>query len=152
MSDSVTVSNSSGLIALDQIGRLDVLNQLYGTVAIPRAVAQEIGFAPPKWFSVRSVQNQNLVQSLRMSLGPGESEAIALAGECSAARVMLDDKKARRVARQLGLPVTGLLAILLQAKQQGFMTSIREVIAELTAVEFFVSESLIDETLRRAGE
>ncbi len=87
-----------------------------------------------------------------MNLGPGESEAIALAVEASAARVILDDKKARRTARQLGLPVTGLLAVLLQAKQRGFVSSIREVIAELTAVQFFVSESLIEETLRRAGE
>ena len=152
MPDSVTISNSSALIALDQIGLLGVLNQLYGTVTIPRAVAEEIGLALPKWLSVRSVQNQSLVQSLQMSLGPGESEAIALACECSVSRVILDDKKARRVARQLRLPVTGLLAILLQAKQQGFIASIREVIAELTAAEFFVSESLIDEALRRAGE
>ena len=152
MSDLVTVANSSCLIALDQLGRLSVLNQLYGTVTIPRAVAHEIGLALPGWLSVRTIQNQNLVQSLQMSLGPGESEAIALACECSAARVILDDKKARRVARQLGLPVTGLLAILLQAKQKGIIASIREVIAELTAVQFFVSESLIDETLRRAGE
>ena len=152
MPDSVTISNSSGLIALDQIGRLGVLNQLYGAVTIPRAVADEIGLALPKWLSVRSIQNQSLVQSLQMSLGPGESEAIELACECSVSQVILDDKKARRVARQLRLPVTGLQAILLQAKQQGFIASIREAIAELTAAEFFVSESLIDEALRRAGE
>lgn len=48
--------------------------------------------------------------------------------------------------------MTGLLAVLLQAKQYGFVSSIREVIAELTAVQFFVSESLIEETLHRAGE
>ena len=152
MPDSVTISNSRGLIALDQIGRLGVLNQLYGTVTIPRPVADEIGLALPKWLSVRWVRNQSLVQSLQVSLGPGESEAIAPAYECSVSRVILDDKKARRVARQLRLPVTGLLAILLQVKQQGFIASIREAIAELTAAEFFVSESLIDEALRRAGE
>ena len=96
MPDPITVSNSSGLIALESIGRLDVLRQLYGTVTIPPAVFQECGAALPTWFSVQAVQNQELVRSLRMNLGAGESEAIALASELSAARVILDDKKARR--------------------------------------------------------
>ena len=152
MPDPLSVSNSSGLIALESIGRLDLLHRLYGTVTIPDAVAQECGMALPGWLTVQAVQNRGLVQSLRMNLGPGESEAIALASETSAIRVILDDKKARRTARQLGLPVTGLLAVLLQAKHRGFVSSIREVIAELTAVQFFVSENLIEETLRRAGE
>ena len=152
MPDSITVSNSSGLIALESIGRLDLLRQLYGTVTIPPAVFQECGATLPTWFSVQAVQNQGLVRSLRMNLGAGESEAIALASELSAARVIMDDKKARRTAKQLGLPVTGLLAVLLQAKQRGFVSSIREVIAELTAVQFYVSETLVEETLRRAGE
>ncbi len=152
MPDPISVSNSSGLIALESIGRLDLLHRLYGTVTIPDAVAQECGMALPAWLVVQTVQNQGLVQSLRMNLGPGESEAIALASEASAARVILDDKKARRTARQLGLPVTGLLAVLLQAKQHGFVSSLREIIAELTAVQFFITENLIEETLLRAGE
>ncbi|MBC7821159.1 MAG: DUF3368 domain-containing protein [Planctomycetaceae bacterium] len=152
MPDPVTVSNSSALIALESIGRLDLLRQLYGTVTIPPAVARECGLTLPTWFSVQTVQNQGMAQSLSVNLGPGESEAIALASEQSVARVILDDKKARRTARQLGLPVTGLLAVLLQAKQQGVVSSIREVIAELTVVQFYISESLVEETLRRAGE
>ena len=152
MPDAVTISNSSGLIALEAIGRLDLLRQLYGTVLIPPAVAQECGSAVAGWMQIQPVQNQGMVQSLRINLGHGESEAIALATEVPAARVILDDKKARRIARQLSLPVTGLLAVLLQAKQQGYVSSLREIIAELAAARFFLSDALADEALRQAGE
>jgi len=112
MPESPTVSNSSCLIALDAAGSLGILERLYNTIAVPDAVVQQCGGALPPWVQVHSVQNQALAQSLRLNLGAGESEAIALSIERSAARVILDDKKARRVARQLSLPVTGTLAVL----------------------------------------
>ena len=112
MPESPTVSNSSCLIALDAAGSLGILERLYSTIAVPDAVAQECGGALPAWVQVHSVQNQALAQSLRLNLGAGEAEAIALSIERSAARLILDDKKARRVARQLNLPVTGTLAVL----------------------------------------
>src|SRR4051812_41671656 len=112
MPDAPTVANSSCLIALDRAGLLGTLQSLYGTILIPSAVAGEWGVNIPTWVLVQTVQNQALVQSLCLELGSGEAEAIALAAECSATRVILNDKKARRIARQLLLPVTGTLAIL----------------------------------------
>jgi predicted nucleic acid-binding protein len=73
-----TITNSSCLIALEAVSRLDLLEQLYGTVVVPAAVANECGFAHlPKWVQVKTVQNSTLVQALRSQLGAGESEAIA---------------------------------------------------------------------------
>jgi predicted nucleic acid-binding protein len=112
MPESPTVSNSSCLIALDAAGSLAILERLYNTIAVPDAVVQECGGALPPWVQVHSVQNQALAQSLRLNLGAGEAEATALSVERLAARLILDDKKARRVARQLNLPVTGTLAVL----------------------------------------
>jgi len=93
-----------------------------------------------------------MAKTLRLGLGPGESEAITLASELSAARLILDDKKARRIAQQLGLPVTGTLAVLLRAKQQGFIPNVRDVLDDLAVAEFRVSDALIQDTLRQAGE
>ena len=93
MSDSITVCNSSCLIVLDAIGRLDLLQQLLGTITIPAAVVVEFGSPLPGWISVEPVRNSATVKSLELQLGPGESEAIALAGELSADRIILDDKK-----------------------------------------------------------
>ena len=97
------------------------------------------------------MQNQALAQSLRLNLGVGEAEAIALSIEWSAARLILDDKKARRVARQLNLPVTGTLAVLLTAKERGIIPKVRDAIDVLLGANFRISDALVQEVLRRAG-
>ena len=152
MSDPITVCNSSCLIVLEGIGQLDLLQQLLGTITIPDAVVAEYGNPLPGWFAVESVQNPATVKSLQLQLGPGESEAIALAGELSAVRVILDDKKARRIARQLNLPVTGTVALLIQAKQRGLIANLSDVLNQLTAAGFFLSDSLVEAALRQVGE
>ena len=92
------------------------------------------------------------MKSLQLQLGLGESESNVLAGEPSANRVILDDKKARRIARQFNLPVTRTIAISIQAKQRGLISHLRDVVDELTAIGFFVPDALAEEALRRAGE
>ena len=152
MSDPVTVCNSSCLIVLNAIGRIDLLQQLLGAITIPPAVVVEYGSPLPGWITVESVRNPATVKSLELQLGPGESEAITLAGELSADRVILDDKKARRIARQLNLPVTGTVALMIQAKQRGLIESLSNVLDELTAGGFFLSDSLAAAALRQVGE
>lgn len=152
MPEPVTVSNSSCLIALELVGWLELLRGLYETVVVPSAVAHECGSRLPAWFHVQPVRNQGMAPTLRLGLGPGESEAIVLASEVSAERLILDDKKARRIAQQLGLPVTGTLAVLLRAKEQGLIPNVRDVLDDLAVAEFRVSDALIQDTLRRAGE
>ncbi|MGZ3414718.1 MAG: DUF3368 domain-containing protein, partial [Isosphaeraceae bacterium] len=99
----------------------------------------ESGGALPAWVQVRSVQNQALAQSLRLNLGAGEAEATALSVERLAARLILDDKKARRVARQLDLPVTGTLAVLLNAKERGIIPKVRDTLDVLISANFRIS-------------
>ncbi len=152
MPDGLTVSNSSCLIALEATGSLGILEELYGTIAVPDAVSHECGGALPAWAQIYSVQNQPLVQSLRLDLGAGEAEAIALSIEHSAARLNLDDKKARRIAHGLKLPVTGTLAVLLKAKERGILSNVRDAIDMLITANFHVSDALVREVLRRAGE
>jgi predicted nucleic acid-binding protein len=152
MPDGPTISNSSCLIGLHSAGYLDILHQLYATIEVPDAVVQEFGLALPAWALLHSVQNKTLIQSLRLQLGVGEAEAIALAMERSPARLILDDKKARAFARQLNLPVTGTLAVLLRAKHQGILSKLGDVLDALRAAHFRVSDALIQEVLRQAGE
>lgn len=152
MPEGASIADSSCLIALAGIGRLDLLRQLYGGIVIPEAVFEECGSKLPSWCEVRHVQNRSFVQLLQLNLGPGESEAIALACECSVQRLILDDRKARQAAQKLNLPVTGLLAVLLKCKSLGFVASVGAVIKELAVVSFYASPALIEATLRMAGE
>jgi hypothetical protein len=152
MPDGPTVANSSCIIGLGAAGYLGVLEQLYGTILVPEAVAQECSPQIPPWIQVHRIQNQAQVRSLQIELGGGEAAAIALCSEVSACRIILDDKKARRIARQLCLPVTGTLAVLLRAKQCGVISTVGEVMNSLLAAGFHLSKDLVEETLRRAGE
>lgn len=152
MPEGATVANSSCLIALGSIGRLGIIEELYSRVTVPAAVADECQEKLPDWVDVRQTHNRPLVRSLSVDLEAGEAEVIALAMELAAARVILDDKKARRIARELALPVTGTLALLARAKQRGVIANVREVVNDLLVRGFRVSRAVLDETIRLAGE
>ena len=83
MPNGLTISNSSCLIALDAIGSIQILQQLYTTITVPIAVANECGASLPQWATIQTVQDQLLAQSLKVQLGEGEAEAIMPAfGAC----------------------------------------------------------------------
>ena len=99
MSDSA-VSNSSCLIALEKIGRLDVLASSFASLTIPPAVQNEIG-RNLDWLTVQHVQNKAAANTLKTQLGDGESEAIALAMEMQSADFKIAEalyKKALQLA------------------------------------------------------
>lgn len=149
------VSNSSPLIALARIQRLDLVPALLRSVLIPPAVAREI--APsirvlPPWFSVRAPTSRPPVLTSRGRLGDGEREAIALAVEVGADAILLDDSPARRVAEVAGLNVIGTLGLLLEAKGMGLIATVRPELDKLLETSFFLSQELYDRLLRMAGE
>ena len=145
------VSNSACLIALERIEQLNLLPQVYPSIWIPQAVKREIGFLTD-WLQVQTVQNQALVSTLRTQVGAGESEAIALALEIKNVPVLLDDKKARRIAEQLNLQVTGTVGLLLKAKKKSVIPAIRPILDALEEVDFRISSKLRTRALELAKE
>lgn len=149
------VSNASPLIALAAIERLDLVPALFETVLIPPAVAQEIPrsipVAPP-WLEVQSLRSALPTIVLRRTLGDGEREALGLALETHADRIILDDLPARRIAQAAGLNVVGTVGVLLGAKQAGLITRIRPELDNLLRNSFFLSPLLFEELLVAAGE
>jgi len=128
----IVISDSSALIGLSAIGALDLLHQIYGTVVVPEAVYREVvvdgagkpgakDVADATWIDVRTVKNPPSVTRLMNFIGldHGESEAIVLAQEIGADLILLDDSKARRYALQQRLSITGMVGVLLAAKQKG---------------------------------
>jgi predicted nucleic acid-binding protein len=108
------VTNSTCLIALLHIGQLDLLPRPFSTIMVPHVVLEEVG-EPIPFLTVRSPANRAAVAALMTQLDQGEAEAIALAIELGSLPVILDDKKARRVAQQIGLRVMGTIGVLLRA-------------------------------------
>jgi uncharacterized protein len=121
MSSAPVILNASPLIALEQIGHLDVLKGLFSAVLILPAVAREI--APtvtlPASVNERALTQPIGPQILRTTLGPGESEAIGLALEIGAQWVILDERPARRLTQALGLPAIGTLEFCLHPSAEG---------------------------------
>jgi predicted nucleic acid-binding protein len=147
------ISNTSCLIILDNIDRLDILQKLYQTIHLTEEVAQEFGKPLANWMIVDVVQDKNYLRLLNASVDLGEASTIALAVQMPGDSVMiLDDLKARKLAKQLDLKYTGLLGILLKAKQQNIITSVSDILAQFRQVNFRFSEKLETEVLKLAGE
>jgi hypothetical protein len=154
---ALIVSDASPLIALDYLGELELIPRLLGSrLTIPPAVARELFTSQrrslPAWATVRGVNQPIAERILRASLGAGESEALALALEVNAELVLVDDKAARRTASALGLPVMGLLGLLLRAKSAGLIPELRTKLDQLLALPFHIAPRLYESALRDAGE
>ena len=151
---SSIVTNASPLIALHQIGHLELLPHLFDTILIPPAVAAEIATIrpQPEWLQEQVLSQPIGPQILRISLGPGESEAISLALEIESALILLDDRPARRLAQMLGLSVVGTLGILLAAKKHELITEVRPLLSALRTNNFHIADTLYEMVLRDARE
>lgn len=143
------VVDSTCLIGLEAIGRLDLLPSLFDPV-IPPEVRIEFGSSHP-WLRIEAPQDSSLIKTLDILLDAGEAEAIALAYE-KQWRVVLDDLRARGVARRLDLKVIGTLGLLIRAKREGLVPSLKPLLEELDSVGFYLGEELKVEALRGVSE
>jgi predicted nucleic acid-binding protein len=89
---------------------------------------------------------------LTRELDTGEAAVIQLALDLPIATVVLDDLKARRVARRSGIAVTGSLGVLLDAKRAGKLDSVTEAVERLRRHGAWLSDALVNRALSLAGE
>lgn len=150
MNTTPVVSDSTCLIAFERIGLLDLMSELFTLVTIPPAVDAEFG-KKFSWLRIVDLKSVHLSKALNVTLGKGESEAIALAVELNC-QVITDDKQARAMADSLGIRVVGAMGILIRAKNSGFVDKIAPIIDEMEANCFRIGKTLRDEVLRVAGE
>ena len=121
----IVVSDSSPLIALSRIGRLDILASFYKRILVPAEVLHEVTVAGRGLPGAGEVRNalwidvvpqrsptDPLLEAACQGLGAGERGAILLAKSLPADLVLLDESKARRIARAAGLAIVGCLGVL----------------------------------------
>ncbi len=150
MTDHVVI-DSTCLIALERIDQLALIPQIFPTIIAPPGVQSEFG-DPINWLTVQPVKNSVVVAALKTQLDDGEAQAIALALELGNALLILDDKKARRVAQQLGLKVIGTIGVLIDAKRKGVIPAIAPLLTALEKVNFRLTPALHYEALRLCDE
>ena len=135
--DKAIISDTSCLIALTNINRLDILKRLFDEVIITPEVAAEYSQALPDWVFIKDVKNKGIITEARKNnLGIGESTSIALAMETENALLILDDDRARNYARKNGLAITGTLTIIGNACDLGYIESYEAVCEDLRRVNF----------------
>lgn len=145
----LVIADTSCLIVLEKIGQLDLLTKLFQKVTITPEIQEEFGNSLPSWIQVESVLDKKRQQLLELELDKGESSAIALALEKDAKLLLIDERKGRNIATQLNINITGTLGILIKAKEENMIGSLRAEITRLVAIEFRMSQALIQEILSK---
>ena len=154
----VVIVNSTPIIALLDIGQIDILKALYDEIIIPEAVRDEVTAKDEHaldnytWIKVHAIKNIAAKDTFISSLHDGEVEVMILAKEINSDLVILDDSLARRHAKHQGLTITGTVGVILRAKHNGIIDSVKPLLDGLVNSDFYISESVIDEVLKLAGE
>ena len=160
---SQIICNSGPLIALGILGRLDLLKSLFDAVLVPEAVQKEIkhggiklagleDFQRADWIRILPLQEKRdeLLESL---LDVGEAAVISLAREQKASLVLIDERKARKVARDIyGLQPIGTARILVEAKKKKLLPDIASQFQKLQREGYWIHASIVETALREAGE
>ncbi len=148
----VVISDASCLIILSKIGELDLLHLLYSQVYITPEIESEFGENLPNWIIVETVRDNEYQKSLETKLDIGEASAIALAIEKTDSLVILDDLKARKVATEPNLVITGTLGVISKSKEQGYCDKIKPIIQKILQTNFRISQQVLNALLSRYGE
>jgi predicted nucleic acid-binding protein len=152
----IVVSDTSPLTALLTVGEAGILTELFGEVVIPEAVRNELvpSHSPlPDWLRVVAVKDISQARKYAQIVDQGEAEAIELARELRADRLLIDERKGRKLAVNEGVPVIGLLGIVLLAKRNGFAPSARKLLLRLELeAGMYLSPEIRDAALKSVGE
>jgi len=141
----IVIVDTSVLIALEKIELLSVLCGIYKEIILPDGVIKEFGSVNIECYSAQKVESRLADFLARdLNLGRGESEVIALSYETKL-KALIDDLKARKVAIDLGLTISGSIGILLKAEKLGLIQSALKKVMELKDKGFYVSDELLAE-------
>lgn len=163
-SPPIVICNTTPVINFAEIGRMDVLERLFGKIVLPSAVTEELRdkagrfpLASAAWnaapFRVQKVKGSALLRSLAATLHRGEAECLALALGHPGPLLILDDVAARETALTNGCDVTGTLGCLLEAKKAGIVAEVSPLIEQLRdRARFWISKALERAVLGRAEE
>lgn len=159
---SQRITNASPLLFLAQLDRGELLCLGVQEVFVPSIVLGEIcakgdlAAERIKGYLGRGLRECLLTRPellhLLPDLGEGEKEVIAQALQEKIVSVVLDDLDARRVARRMGLDPVGTVGLLLAAKKQNLIPSLKHELERLKVLGFWVSDVLAEQALREAGE
>ncbi len=156
----ILIADSSALIALSVCDSLPFLDQLFNQVVVPEAVYFEVIKANKPEAKALEQYLQNKVRKVDMShfiyldgnADAGETEAMLLYKQKSADKLLINDKRGKKIAKINGINTIGSLGILLSAKQAGLLTAIKPKVEAIANSRVYLSKGLINIVLELANE
>jgi|AntDeeMinimDraft_5_1070356.scaffolds.fasta_scaffold00955_5 predicted nucleic acid-binding protein len=141
------LADSTILIVLSNIKKLDLLNKIYEQIHITSEIYEECSLVMSDWIIVQKIKDKKYQKFLETQFDVGEASLIALSQEYNTP-LLLDDLKARKLAKRLGLKVTGTSGIIQKAKEFGYIAEVKPIIEELHSNGFYLSSKITNEFLR----
>ena len=152
----IVVADTSPLLALLAVRQAEILPRLFQRVVVPEGVRAELARSHPDlpgWVQVETVKKPAEARRLAAMVDWGEAEAIELAKELRADRLLMDERKGRKLAMAEGLEVIGVVGVLILARQKNLIPSLAKIFEALRGeAGFYLSDFLVAEALRACGE
>ncbi len=155
------ISNTTPIITLLTISKLELLRDIYDKIIIPEGVYQEIEAGKNKnfykdlskieWIEIKSITDKEPLKYIS-DLDKGEAEVIVLANEIKADLVIIDENAGREYAKYFGLKLTGTIGILLKAKELGLIDKIKPLLITMKNNGIWLSQKFINQVLKIAKE
>jgi predicted nucleic acid-binding protein len=139
------------------IAQADILPVLFGRVAIPSVVRDELAHdkapdivrnwirKPPAWLELHP-RSEGLVNIELGGLDEGEKAALTLAASLGAHLLLLDDREAVRVARRQDFRAIGTLRVLQLAATRGLL-DLADSFERLKRTNFRYRQEIMDRLL-----
>lgn len=159
----IIVSDTSCIGYLIQLNLLNLLHIIYGEIIIPKAVNEEIfqlkdkghnltEFENATWIKIYQANNLSNVNDYKYILDKGELEAISIAIELKADLLIIDEKLGRIVATNIGFDITGLVGILITAKNKNLILSVKDALDKVILLGCRISKKLYNIALKSCNE
>ncbi|MEZ4827799.1 MAG: DUF3368 domain-containing protein [Bacteroidia bacterium] len=126
-----------------------MLKAIFNEIIVTEEIKAEFGESLPEWVVVTKVIDKKRQKVLELDLDPGEASAIALGLESDNPLLLIDEKKGRRIAKELGLNVSGTIGLFIRAREKKLITSLKIELEKLKQTDFRVSDRMIAQILEK---
>lgn len=159
------LSNSSPLMYLSKLNKLNLLKELFKEITMPKEVYEEVVIKGKEeryfdviaieagikegWIKIKEEKIEKDIEDLILELDLGERALISLAKKLKPSLLIIDDASARAIAESMGFNVKGTLYILLKAYKKRIISKkeAKELINRLIILGFRISQELYIELL-----
>lgn len=160
--EELVINTGPLLVLIAGVGDLSLLERLYKRVPVSFEVCQEIEAGGASGFGVSEFRRSSFIEKRsnfltitpfpRNALDLGEASVIQLALDENIHTVCIDEPMGRRIARLNGLKLTGSVGVLIRAKKDGFVFSVREAISRMQSQGIYLSQKVVDFALKQVNE